>query len=55
MVELADMPAVALERSCSLTAVSLSDERRAGVRLVTGRDRRFSLNSALTFVHVPYP
>ncbi len=45
---------MAIERSCSLTAVALSDGRRAGVRLVTGVNRGFSLNSARTFVHVPY-
>ena len=55
MADLADAPAMELERSCSLTAVALSEERRAGVRLVTGSHRGFSLNSARTFVHVPYP
>jgi hypothetical protein len=46
---------MAIERSCSLTAVALSDERREGVQLVTGVNRCFSLNSARTFVYVPYP
>ena len=55
MVDLTDTPAMAIERSCSLTAVALSDERREGVRLVTGQNRGFSLNAARTFVHVPYP
>ena len=40
MADLADTPAMAIERSCSLTAVALSDERRAGVRLVTGAEPR---------------
>ncbi|MCV7242251.1 MorD protein [Mycobacterium mantenii] len=47
--------AMALERGCSVTAVALSDQRREGVRLVTGDGRGFGLNAALTFVHVPYP
>ncbi|BBZ69924.1 hypothetical protein MPRS_10170 [Mycobacterium paraseoulense] len=46
---------MALERSCSVTAVALSECRREGVRLVTGERRSFGLNAALTFVHVPYP
>ena len=46
---------MALERSCSLTAVALSGQRREGVRLVTGVNRHFSLSSALDFVYVPYP
>lgn len=46
---------MALERSCAVTAVALSDQRREGVRLVTGERRGFGLNAALTFVHVPYP
>lgn len=50
-----DSHAMALERSCSVTAVALSEQRREGVRLVTGDRRRFGLNAALTFVHVPYP
>lgn len=55
MPDLDDASAMSVERSCSLTAVALSDERREGVRLVTGTSRGFSLNSARTFVHVPYP
>ena len=47
--------AMALERSCAVTAVALSDQRREGVRLVTGDQRDFGLNAALDFVHVPYP
>src|SRR5205807_6596905 len=45
----------ALERSCAVTAVALSQQRREGARLVTGERRAFGLNGALTFVHVPYP
>jgi nitric oxide reductase NorD protein len=55
MAELADSRAMALERSCAVTAVALSDQRREGVRLVTGDRRGFGLNGMLTFVHVPYP
>lgn len=55
MADLDDTSAMALERSCSLTAVALSEERRAGVRLVTGEHRGFGLNSSRTFIHVPYP
>lgn len=55
MADLDDTTAMALERSCSLTAVALSEERRAGVRLVTGEHRGFGLNSSRTFIHVPYP
>ncbi|ORV61719.1 MorD protein [Mycobacterium europaeum] len=50
-----DSRAMALERSCSVTAVALSEQRREGARLLTGERRVFGLNSALTFVHVPYP
>jgi hypothetical protein len=46
---------MATERSCALTAVALSGQRREGVRLVTGDKRVFGLSSALNFVHVPYP
>ena len=46
---------MAIERSCAVTAVALSEQRREGVRLVTGDERAFGLNSALKFVHVPYP
>ena len=55
MAELSDAHALAIERSCALTAVALSKQRREGVRLVTGDRRRFSLSSALDFVYVPYP
>jgi nitric oxide reductase NorD protein len=50
-----DAHAMALERSCAVTAVALSEQRREGVRLVTGVRRGFGLNGQLTFVHVPYP
>ena len=55
MSELADTHAMALERSCALTAVALSEGRRAGVNLVTGQHRRFGVNLALDTVYVPYP
>lgn len=55
MTEYSDAHAMALERSCGVTAVALSEQRREGVRLVTGERRRFGLNAALTLVHVPYP
>jgi nitric oxide reductase NorD protein len=55
MAELSDARAMALERSCAVTAVALSERRREGVRLVTGRQRAFGLNASLTHVHVPYP
>ena len=55
MAELSDAHALAIERSCSLTAVALSGQRREGVRLVTGDKRHFGLSSALDFVYVPYP
>jgi nitric oxide reductase NorD protein len=55
MAELSDTHAMAIERSCAVTAVALSGQRREGVRLVTGDHRDFSLSSALDFVHVPYP
>ena len=55
MAELADAHAMALERSCAVTAVALSEQRREGVRLVTGGRRAFGLSGQLTFVHVPYP
>src|ERR1700742_2777462 len=50
-----DARAMALERSCAVTAVALSEQRRQGARLITGDHRAFGVNSALTFVHVPYP
>src|SRR6185312_14123748 len=55
MIELSDAHAMAIERSCAITAVALSAQRREGVRLVTGEHREFSLSSTLGFVHVPYP
>lgn len=55
MTEYSDAHAMALERSCAVTAVALSEQRREGVRLVTGERRCFGLNAALTFVHLPYP
>ena len=55
MSELSDTQAMALERSCALTAVALSQGRRSGVNLVTGQHRRFGVNLALDTVHVPYP
>src|SRR6201994_3450405 len=55
MIELSDAHAMAIERSCAVTAVALSGRRREGVRLVTGEHRGFSLSSQLDFVYVPYP
>ncbi len=55
MPELFGSCALAIERTSAVTAVALSDRRREGARLVTGRNRAFGLNAALTFVHVPYP
>lgn len=55
MGEHSDSHAMALERSCAVTAVALSEQRREGARLVTGDRRSFGLSAALTFVHVPYP
>lgn len=52
---MADNDALAVERSCAVTAVALSAGRRCGVRLVTGEQRAFGLNAALDFVLVPYP
>lgn len=46
---------MALERSCAVTAVALSEQRREGVRLITGDRRSFGVNTALSYVHVPYP
>jgi nitric oxide reductase NorD protein len=46
---------MALERSCAVAAVALSEQRREGVRLVTGDRRSFGLNTTLKYVHVPYP
>ncbi|WP_445170420.1 nitric oxide reductase activation protein NorD [Mycolicibacterium sp. Dal123E01] len=55
MSELSDTHALAVERSCALTAVALSGQRREGVRLVSGQRRDFGLSSTLDFIHVPYP
>lgn len=55
MTDSPDAHAMALERSCAVTAVALSEQRREGVRLITGARRGFGLNAGLTFVHVPYP
>ncbi|MCV7384752.1 nitric oxide reductase activation protein NorD [Mycolicibacter longobardus] len=55
MPALSDVAALEIERSCALTAVALSDQRRSGARLVTGGHRGFSLSSRLDVVHVPYP
>ncbi len=55
MSELSDTHALAVERSCAVTAVALSGQRREGVRLVSGQRRDFGLSSTLDFVHVPYP
>lgn len=44
-----------IERSCALTAVALSERRRADARLTTGAKRGFGLDAALRVVHVPYP
>ena len=55
MTELSDAHAMALERSCAVTAVALSAQRRVGVRLVTGAHRAFGVNAALDHVHVPHP
>ena len=48
MADLSDAHAMAIERSCAVTAVALSGQRREGVRLVTGKNRSFSLGTALT-------
>ncbi|HZQ31548.1 MAG TPA: MorD protein [Mycobacterium sp.] len=55
MTELWAGRAMAIERSCALTAVALSEQRREGARLLTGAHRSFSLSTALSIVHVPYP
>lgn len=55
MSELSDANAMSLERSCALTAVALSEQRRTGAHLVTGQHRGFGLSSLLDVVHVPYP
>jgi nitric oxide reductase NorD protein len=55
MSELSDTHALAVERSCAVTAVALSAQRREGVRLVSGQRRDFGLSPTLDFIHVPYP
>jgi hypothetical protein len=55
MSELSDAHALSIERSCALTAVALSEQRRTGVHLVSGQHRGFGLSSMLDVVHVPYP
>ncbi|MBY0289096.1 MAG: MorD protein [Mycobacteriaceae bacterium] len=55
MSELSDTHALAVERSCAVTAVALSGQRREGVRLVSGQRRDFGLSPTLDFIHVPYP
>ncbi|BBZ64463.1 nitric oxide reductase activation protein NorD [Mycolicibacterium monacense] len=55
MSELSDAHAMAVERSCALTAVALSGRRRTGAQLVTGQHRGFGLDAALEIIRVPYP
>src|SRR3954463_3982437 len=55
MSGLSDEHALAVERSCAVTAVALSGQRRQGVRLISGARRCFGLSSRLDFIHVPYP
>ncbi len=55
MSELSEAHAMAIERSCALTAVALSGQRRTGVHLVSGQHRGFGLSTMLDVVHVPYP
>ncbi|QZT62040.1 nitric oxide reductase activation protein NorD [Mycolicibacterium austroafricanum] len=55
MSELSDAHAMAVERSCALTTVALSGQRRTGAYLVSGRHRGFGMSSMLDVVHVPYP
>ncbi len=55
MADGSDVRAMALERSCAVTAVAISERRREGARLVTGERRAFGLNGNLMFVHVPHP
>src|ERR1700755_2193870 len=55
MADLSDAHAMTLERSCAVATVALSEQRREGVRLVTGDKRMFGLNASLHYVHVPYP
>jgi len=55
MSEISAAHALAIERSCALTAVALSDRRRTGVHLVSGQHRGFGLSPMLDIVHVPHP
>ncbi|MBV5246336.1 MorD protein [Mycolicibacterium sp. PAM1] len=55
MSEISEAHALAIERSCALTAVALSGQRRTGVHLVSGRHRGFGLSPTLDTVHVPHP
>lgn len=55
VADLSDAHATSIERSCALAAVALSEQRRDGARLMTGDRRSFSVNAALSVVHVPYP
>ena len=54
---MSDIPvsAFAVERSCSLVAVALSDNRRGGARIVSGVRSAFGVNAARTIVNVPFP
>ncbi|MGW0174655.1 VWA domain-containing protein [Rhodococcus sp. NPDC003322] len=47
--------ALTVERSCGLTAVAFSEQRRDGVRLMTGPHRGFGLSPSRRIVNVPYP
>ncbi|MFF0497383.1 nitric oxide reductase activation protein NorD [Nocardia aobensis] len=47
--------AATLERSCSLTAVALSQRRRNGACLVSGQDRSLGVGPGCSLVHVPFP
>ncbi|MEU1545923.1 MorD protein [Nocardia sp. NPDC005745] len=47
--------AAELEHSCAVVAVAVSDDRRDGVRIVTGDSRSFGLDATRRFVHVPFP
>lgn len=53
--EPSDADAMAVERSCAVTAMALSDGRRTGVRLVTGHRRGLGLSGQLDSIYVPYP
>ena len=55
MVEQEYVSATTIERSCAVTAVALSEQRREGARLMTGANRSFGLSASLGVVHVPVP